>query len=182
MLLLLYLRGHSPQSPLNRRLCGPQSPSGPNEDETNFLPWPGTEIRLLGRPARGLAAIPTELPWLHRIVLNLIQTTFQILSNNRKQKQTTSTNIKTMKRHQNTTASELNSQRNSNGSTNSTFHSNFKPKQLTKTLNTKNFSSVYKFNDYASSLWNRTLNEPTWLLSNSDRYMPCYKRVQWSAN
>jgi hypothetical protein len=38
-------RGKSPQYPLDRRLAGPQSPSGCCEAERNLLPLPGIELR-----------------------------------------------------------------------------------------------------------------------------------------
>jgi hypothetical protein len=37
--------------PLDRRLGGPQSQSGPREEEANILPLPGIEPRLLCIPA-----------------------------------------------------------------------------------------------------------------------------------
>jgi hypothetical protein len=59
--LLFYLWGKGPRYPLYRRLDGPQSPPGRYGDVKNLLPLQGIEPLLLGRPARSLAVIPTEL-------------------------------------------------------------------------------------------------------------------------
>jgi hypothetical protein len=59
-LLLLYSPANSPLNPLRRRLGGRLSRSGLHGGEKKLLPIPEIEPRLLGRPARGVAAIPTE--------------------------------------------------------------------------------------------------------------------------
>jgi hypothetical protein len=53
--------GKQPRYPLYRGLGGPQSWSGRYKEENNLLPIPGIKSRLLGRPARSLVPIPTEL-------------------------------------------------------------------------------------------------------------------------
>jgi hypothetical protein len=51
----------SPRYPLDRRLGGPRSRTGSYGEEKNLLPLLGIEPRLLGRPARSLVVIQTQL-------------------------------------------------------------------------------------------------------------------------
>jgi hypothetical protein len=53
--------GYSPRYAFYRRLGRPQSWAGRYGEGKNLLPLPGIKPRLLGRPARSLVAIPTEL-------------------------------------------------------------------------------------------------------------------------
>ena len=56
-----YFRRDSPRHQLNWRMGGPQCPSEKcGGEKTVLLPW-GIEFRSLGRRARSLVAIPTEL-------------------------------------------------------------------------------------------------------------------------
>jgi hypothetical protein len=54
-----------PRYPLNSRLGGPQRRSGHYGEEENLLPTTGIEPRFLGRPARRLVTMSTELSRLH---------------------------------------------------------------------------------------------------------------------
>jgi hypothetical protein len=51
----------SPRYPLDRKLGGPQSPSGHSVEGKNSQPPPEIEPRSSDRPAHSLVAIPTEL-------------------------------------------------------------------------------------------------------------------------
>jgi hypothetical protein len=55
------LPGKQPQYSLYRRLGGPQILSGRYGEEKNLFPIPAIKPRFLGRPARNVVVIPTEL-------------------------------------------------------------------------------------------------------------------------
>jgi hypothetical protein len=70
----LYLRGKSPQYPLDRRLGEPQSRCAGLGRRDKSLPLQVIKTWFFGRPARSLITIPTELSWLRAIKHNTIKT------------------------------------------------------------------------------------------------------------
>jgi hypothetical protein len=70
--LPLYLRGNSPRYLYCRRLGVPERRSGRYGEGKSLLSLRGLELRFLGRPARSLVAIPTELSRLHNNAKNII--------------------------------------------------------------------------------------------------------------